>query len=133
MSDLAAIEEEAVGPAAPGSAPPPRPRGNGETISRMSGARKAAILLVNLGPDRAAEVFNHLREEEIENLSLEMAKTREISAQQSEAVFKEMAEMMLAFDYIAEGGVEFAREVLERSLGSARANEIMGRLSAVIE
>src|SRR5262245_16911688 len=132
MSDLAAIEEEALGPAAPGSAPP-RPRGNGETISRMSGTRKAAILLVNLGPDRAAEVFNHLREEEIENLSLEMAKTREVSAQQSEAVFKEMAEMMLAFDYIAEGGVEFAREVLERSLGSARANEIMGRLSAVIE
>jgi flagellar motor switch protein FliG len=104
-----------------------------DTISRMPGSRKAAILLVNLGQDRAAEVFQYLREDEIELLSLEMAKTHEVSAQQSEAVFCEMAEMVLAFDYIAEGGIEFARDVLEKSLGTTRAQEIMNRLSAVIE
>jgi flagellar motor switch protein FliG len=109
-----------------GSAPAP-------TMARLPGSRKAAIMLVNLGPDRAAEVFQHLREDEIETLSLEMAKTHEVTAAQSEAIFNEMSEMMLAFDYIAEGGVDFARDVLERSLGSSRANEIMGRLSAVIE
>jgi flagellar motor switch protein FliG len=102
-------------------------------MSRMPGARKAAILLVNLGPDRAAEIFSYLRDDEIEELSLEMAKTREVNSNQSEAVFGEMAELMMAYDYIAEGGVDFAREVLERSLGSSRAAEIMGRLSAVIE
>jgi flagellar motor switch protein FliG len=102
-------------------------------LARMPGSRKAAILLVNLGPDRAAEIFNHLRDDEIEELSLEMAKTREVDSRQSEAIFQEMAELMMAYDYIAEGGVDFAREVLERSLGSSRAAEIMGRLSAVIE
>ncbi len=126
MSDLATMDA----PAAASAAPAQR---LSDTVSRMSGPRKAAILLVNLGSERAAEVFNHLRETEIETLSLEMAKTHEVTAQQSEAVFSEVAEMMLAYDYVAEGGVDFAREVLERALGAGRAAEIMGRLSAVIE
>jgi flagellar motor switch protein FliG len=105
----------------------------GGSIAGIDGARKAAIVLVNLGSDRAAEVFQFLREDEIEAVSLEMAKMHDVTATQSEAIFNEMAEMMLAFDYIAEGGVDFARDVLERSLGAPRAAEIMGRLSAVIE
>ena len=101
--------------------------------SRLPGGRKAAILLVSLGPERAAEVFGCLRDEEIEGLSLEMAKAREVSPTESEEVMAEASETLMAYDYMAEGGVDFAREVLERSLGSARASEIMDRLSAVIE
>jgi flagellar motor switch protein FliG len=126
-SEPATLAEPAPQPPSPPPALPPA------EVAGLTGARKAAILLVNLGPDRAAEVFQHLREDEIETLSLEMAKTDEVTARQSEAVFREMAEMVLAFDYIAEGGVEFARVVLEKSLGAARATEIMSRLSAVIE
>lgn len=99
----------------------------------IRGRRKAAVLLVTLGPKRAAEVFSHLSEAEIEELSLEMAKTGEIPSDQVEAVLQEAAENSLAFTSIAEGGVAYARDVLERALGPEKAAEITGRLSAVIE
>ncbi len=99
----------------------------------IRGRRKAAVLLVTLGPKKAAEVFSHLSEAEIEELSLEMAKTGEIPSEQVEAVLQEVAENSLAFNSIAEGGVAYARDVLERALGPEKAAEITGRLSAVIE
>ncbi len=109
------------------------PRAVGAPVPALRGRRKAAVLLVTLGPKKAAEVFSHLSEAEIEELSLEMAKTGEIPREQVEAVLEEVAENSLAFSSIAEGGVAYAREVLERALGSERAAEITGRLSAVIE
>ena len=108
------------------------PRATG-SLPPLRGRRKAAVMLVTLGPKKAAEVFSHLGEAEIEELSLEMAKTGEIPREQVEAVLEEVAENSLAFNSIAEGGVAYAREVLERALGSERAAEITGRLSAVIE
>jgi flagellar motor switch protein FliG len=101
--------------------------------STLSGRRKAAVLLVTLGPKAAAEAFSHLREDEIEELSLEMAKTRQVPREDVEAVLREVSENAMAFNYIAEGGVDYAREVLERALGPERAAEITGRLSAVID
>src|SRR5215210_1932374 len=95
---------------------------------KLPGREKAAVLLVSLGPGRAAEVFKHLKDEEIEALSLEMAKTRQIPQDTSEAVWQELVETVMAEAYVAEGGVEYAREVLERSLGSDRASELIGRL-----
>ena len=102
-------------------------------VAGLSGRRKAAILLVTLGPKRAADVFSHLSEAEIEELSLEMAKTGEIPADQVDAVLQEVSENSLALTSIAEGGVAYARDVLERALGPEKAAEITGRLSAVIE
>jgi flagellar motor switch protein FliG len=99
----------------------------------MRGRRKAAILLVTMGPKKAAEVFSHLSEAEIEELSLEMAKTGEIPRDQVESVLQEVAENSLALTSIAEGGVAYAKDVLERALGPEKAAEITGRLSAVIE
>lgn len=101
--------------------------------ARLPGKLKSAVLLVSLGPEKAAEVFRHLREEEIEELSLEMAKLREIPQETVDAVYREIIENAAAYNYFAEGGVEYAKEVLERSLGKDRAEEIIGRLSAVIE
>jgi flagellar motor switch protein FliG len=103
------------------------------SAAAIRGRRKAAVLLVTLGPKKAAEVFSHLSEGEIEELSLEMAKTGEIPREQVEAVLQEVAENSLAFSSIAEGGVAYARDVLERALGAEKAAEITGRLSAVIE
>ncbi|MBX5470327.1 MAG: flagellar motor switch protein FliG [Thermoleophilaceae bacterium] len=99
----------------------------------MSGMRKAATLLVSLGADRAAQVFKHLREHEIEALSLEMAKLRTVPPEEVEAVYTEVIETVRAARYCAEGGVEYAREVLEASVGRERAEEIIARLTAIIE
>jgi flagellar motor switch protein FliG len=105
----------------------------GRRRSKIPGRSKAAILLVSLGPGRAAEVFKHLKDEEIETLSLEMAKTRQIPQDTSEEVWGELVETVMAEAYVAEGGVDYAREVLERSVGPERASELIGRLSATIE
>jgi flagellar motor switch protein FliG len=129
VSELLETTSTALMPSAmaPAIAELPRP-----TI-KLPGREKAAVLLVSLGPERAAEVFKHLKDEEIEALSLEMAKTRQIPADTSEAVWQELVETVMAEAYVAEGGVEYAREVLERSLGADRASELIGRLSATIE
>src|SRR4051794_4731473 len=101
--------------------------------AKMSGRQKAAILLVTLGPERAARLFGHMRDDEIEGLTLEMAKLSRVESDVTEAVVTEALETTAAMSYVGAGGFEFAREVLEKSLGSGRAAEIMGRLSAVIE
>jgi flagellar motor switch protein FliG len=101
--------------------------------SRMGGRQKAAVLLVSLGPARAAEIFGHLKEEEIEALSLDMAKLNQVPSEISREVIDELVENCVAQAYLAEGGVEYAREVLERAVGPERARQIVGRLSAAIE
>src|SRR3954468_25069641 len=101
--------------------------------AKLSGRQKAAILLVSLGPERASQLFGHLRDDEIEALTLEMAKLRSIDVDTTEAVLGEAMEMTAAMNFIGTGGFEYARDVLEKSLGAVRAAEIMGRLSAVIE
>jgi flagellar motor switch protein FliG len=101
--------------------------------SRLGGRQKAAVLLVSLGPERAAEVFGHLKEEEIEALSLDMAKLNQVPSDVSREVIDELVENCVAQAYLAEGGVEYAREVLERAVGPERARQIVGRLSAAIE
>ncbi|MEA2493643.1 MAG: flagellar motor switch protein FliG, partial [Thermoleophilaceae bacterium] len=60
--------------------------------STLNGRQKAAVLLVSLGPERAAELLSHLHEEEIEALTLEMAKTRQVGAETTEAVMTEVVE-----------------------------------------
>jgi flagellar motor switch protein FliG len=101
--------------------------------STVPGRKKAAVLLVSLGKERAADVFRHLRDEEIESLSLEMAKLQRLEPATTESVLEEMVATVEAYDSLAAGGVEYAREVLERALGASRAMEIIGRLSTVIE
>jgi flagellar motor switch protein FliG len=91
------------------------------------------VLLVSLGPDRAAEVFKHLRDDEIESLSLEMAKLQRVDPLTTATVLEELAATVEAFESLMSGGVDYAREVLERALGPERALEIIGRLSSVIE
>ena len=110
----------------PGAAGAPR-------VPAVKGRKKAAVLLVSLGPEAAAEVFKHLHFEEIEALSLEMAKLQQVDPNVTSNVMEELAATVQAYDSLSQGGVEYAREVLERALGHDRAAEIIGRLSSVIE
>ena len=104
-----------------------------ESTKDLKGIEKAAILLVAIGEERASEIFRHLGDSEVEALSLEIAKRRKVPTTVSRDVLGEAVQTVLAEDYIAEGGVEYARSILERSLGAARAEELIGRLSATIE
>jgi flagellar motor switch protein FliG len=103
------------------------------TVEALKGIEKAAVLLVAIGEERASEIFRYLGDAEVEALSLEIAKSRKVPTTVSREVLGEAVETVLAEDYIAEGGVDYARNILERSLGSTRAEELIGRLSATIE
>jgi flagellar motor switch protein FliG len=102
-------------------------------LANIKGRQKAAVLLVSLGTERAAEVFSRLGDEEIETLSLEMAKLQFLEPGIADLVLEEIAATVVAYDSLNAGGVEYARDVLERALGKDRAAEIIGRLSSVIE
>ena len=75
----------------------------------ISGLQKAAILLISLGPERSAGIFKHLKEEEIEELTLEIANTRSVTPQIKEDVINEFYEVCLAQQYIEEAGIGYAK------------------------
>ncbi|MDQ7096236.1 flagellar motor switch protein FliG [Desulfosporosinus sp. PR] len=99
----------------------------------LTGIQKAAILMIVLGPENSAQVVKHLGETEIEQLTLEMANVRKISPEQRDYVIEEFHQMCIANDYISQGGIDYAREVLERALGETRAFEIISRLSSSLK
>jgi flagellar motor switch protein FliG len=100
---------------------------------RLNGRKKAAVLLVSLGAQRASAIFRHLRDSEIEQLSLEMSQMESVQPDTIEAVYQEASEHMMAAEYIAQGGLDYAKEVLEGAIGEERAKDIIGRLAAIIE
>lgn len=112
---------------------PPAPLSQPRNLPALTGRRKAAMLCVALGPQGAALVFQHLSQELIEKLTVEMARTSSVDAAASESVLEEVVETAYARGYVAEGGVAYARDVLERAVGSSRASEILARLATVIE
>ena len=99
----------------------------------LTGLQKAAVLLIALGPEKSALVFKHLKEDEIEDLTLEIANTRSISPQVKESVINEFYEICLAQQYIAEGGIGYAKELLDKALGSEKALDVIGKLTASLQ
>ena len=99
----------------------------------ITGVQKAAILLIALGPDKSSNVFKHLKEDEIEQLTLEIANTRSVSPAMKDAVLDEFYEVCLAQQHIAEGGIGYAKDLLEKALGSERAKDVIGKLTASLQ
>ncbi|NLU50288.1 MAG: flagellar motor switch protein FliG [Syntrophomonadaceae bacterium] len=99
----------------------------------LNGRQKAANFLIFLGPERSSRIFKHLNESEIEQLTLEIANVRKVSGDQADEIFKEFYQMALASQYIAQGGIDYAREVLEKALGGEKAMEIISRISASLQ
>ena len=103
------------------------------SIGDLSGLQKAAILLIALGPEMSSQIFKHLKEEEIEELTLEIANTRSITPQMKESVTSEFYQLCLAQQYIAEGGIGYAKEVLEKALGEDKAVDVISKLTASLQ
>ncbi|NMB98289.1 MAG: flagellar motor switch protein FliG [Clostridiaceae bacterium] len=103
------------------------------TYAKRSGNEKAAMLLIALGPERASEIFKYLREDEIEQLTLEIANIRSVSPQEREEILNEFYQDCLAQEYISEGGIEYAKKLLESALGTEKTLEIINRLTASLQ
>lgn len=99
----------------------------------MGGRQKAAALLITLGTDVSAQVFKHLEEEEIEALTLEIANTRRINAEEREQILDEFYQLCLARDYISQGGIDYAKDVLTKALGADKAVDVISRLTASLQ
>lgn len=99
----------------------------------LSGVQKAAILLISLGPEKSATIFKHLKEDEIEQLTLEIANTRSVSPKIKEDVINEFYEVCLAQQYIAEGGINYAKDLLEKALGSEKAMMVISKLTSSLQ
>lgn len=102
-------------------------------IEHLSGLRKCAILLVTLGADVSAEVMRQLSEQEIEDVTVEISKIRELPSEAVMAVLEEFAQLVQAHSYILEGGLSYAREVLHKALGTSRGDEILDKLQMTFQ
>jgi flagellar motor switch protein FliG len=94
---------------------------------------KASILLVSIGKDHSAELYKYLSEEEVESLTMGIAMLRRVDAETREKVVGEFYEMCLANKFMQEGGIDYARELLNRSMGQARADELIHRLTTSLQ
>ena len=101
--------------------------------SELSGRKKAAVLCVSIGPEEAAAILTHLSDEQLELLTVEMARTQSVAPEVAGSVMEEVLETAAAHGYMQEGGMRYARDVLERAVGAARAQEILTRLAVVID
>mgnify|MGYP000321372764 CR=1 FL=1 len=99
----------------------------------LTGRQKAAIFLVTIGSEVSAEIFKHLREDEIETLTFEIARLETIDAEDRDKVLAEFQELMMAQDFITTGGIDYARELLEKALGSQKAVDIINRLTSSLQ
>ena len=102
-------------------------------MKSLVGRQKAAILLISLGPELSSQIFKHLPDSEVEKLTLEIANIRKVSPEQRDQVFQEFYELALANDYISQGGIDYAKELLEKAYGEEKAAEIIDRLTANLQ
>lgn len=99
----------------------------------LTGKQKAAILLISLGPDVSASVYKHLSEEEIEKLTLEISGVKKVDSLAKEDILEEFHNIALAQDYITQGGIGYAKTVLEKALGADQAAVIINRLTSSLQ
>ncbi len=102
-------------------------------MAKLNGTQKAAVLMVALGDDAAAQIFKYLEEDEIQSISREIALTKHVTPDTADEVLEEFHTMTLAKSYISQGGIEFAKKLLIKSVGPEAARKIIDRLTKALE
>jgi len=108
-------------------------KGAGSHKKTLTGRQKAAIFLVTLGSEVSSEIFKHLREDEIEQLTFEIARIEVVEPEERDRVLMEFQELMMAKDFITSGGIDYAKDLLEKALGVQRATEIINKLTSSLQ
>jgi len=101
--------------------------------TNLTGLQKVAILLITLGDDLSAQIMSHLDDEEVQEVSKEIAVTKMVSPEVADVIIEEFYNMMLAKKFISKGGLEYAKTLLTKSLGPERARKIIDRLTKMLE
>ena len=95
---------------------------------RVSGVRKAAILLVMIGDEASSEILRTLDEDEVQEISREIARVQTLTSEEAEGVLEEFYQMAVAHDYVVKGGIEYAKKVLVSAFGPEHAKKMLDRL-----
>lgn len=102
-------------------------------LSELSSKDKAAVLMIALGKESAAKIYKHLSDEEIEQLTLSITGLGGVDSQLTEDVLQEFHDICIAQNYITEGGIDYARDILVKAMGAERADELITKLSASLQ
>ena len=106
---------------------------NAPAAKGLTGREKIAVLMVSLGSEIAPEVYKKLDDATIELITLEIANLRKVTPDVKLTVLKEAQEILMAREFMARGGVEYARDVLEKALGPERAQSLLARITASLQ
>jgi flagellar motor switch protein FliG len=101
--------------------------------TEYTGKQKAAIFLLTVGPEVAADIMKRLTEQEVDTLTFEIARLDKVSPEDKEKVLQEFQELMMAQEFISRGGIEQARSILEKALGTQKAIDIINRLTSSLQ
>lgn len=96
---------------------------------KLTGVQKAALLFITLGPEASSEILKKLPETEIQKITYEIANISSVTSEQRYSILEEFLEMNKAKDYLVEGGIDYAKELLSKALGPQRANEILSKVT----
>lgn len=99
----------------------------------LTGKQKAAMLLISIGPEKSAEILRHLKEEEIEELTKAIAGIKKLKNTYQEKVIEEFYQLSLAQEYITEGGINYAKEILEKAFGASKSEIILKKMTASLK
>lgn len=105
----------------------------GSIEPEMTNQQKAAILFIAMGPECSATLFQHLSDDEIEKITLEIANQKQVTQEQKVAVISEFYQMAMAKNYLSTGGLEYAQNLLEKALGAEKASSIINRLTTSLQ
>jgi flagellar motor switch protein FliG len=102
-------------------------------MAELSGVRKSAILLLSLSEEQAAEILKRLPQEAVEEVSREIAGIREISLDTRKDIFGEFYNLALANSYLSEGGLEYAKGLIRKSMGDADADRVIKQVTQQVQ
>ncbi|NLP29451.1 MAG: flagellar motor switch protein FliG [Clostridia bacterium] len=97
--------------------------------NKLTGVQKAAILFITLGPEASAGIIKRFPESDIQKITYEIANITGVGVEQRQEILSEFVEMNKAKDYIVEGGLEYAKNLLSKALGQQRAKEILDKVT----
>jgi flagellar motor switch protein FliG len=103
-----------------------------EALARLSGVRKAAILMVVLGESSSADILRELDEDEVQDIGREIARMSATTSEQAEAVLEEFYSMTMAHEYVLRGGMDYARKILMNAFGPEQGKKLLDRLTKAL-
>ncbi|MDE6281993.1 MAG: flagellar motor switch protein FliG, partial [Oscillospiraceae bacterium] len=131
MADAAVVEQKAA-PAEAG-APAPAAKKPIKNEIPLTGAQRAATVIIALGVERASVLYKHMEPEDVEQLTLEVAKMGFLGSEQTESILNEFYQLCRTNRAVTEGGLEYARTVLEKAYGAQAAEELLGKVTKSLQ